>query len=123
MPMIADAAFDAALSYVITNGTRLDLCSAEPGTYGALAGVTLGNKTGVTVGAAGNRSGGGREVVVPATTGGSVTATGTATAWALSDGASILVATGVLDPSLGVTSGNDFTTPAFAIGIVDAVTA
>lgn len=119
MPLISDAVFDAGLAYVITNGTRLELCSSEPATYGAIAAAALANKA-VTCGAAQNGATSGRRSIVPAITDGSVTGTGTATHWALHDNASILVATGALSASQAVTSGNTFTLDAISITIADA---
>jgi hypothetical protein len=121
MPFIADYAFDALLAKII-EGTRLDICSSEPATYAAATGAaSLGNDVTVSVGAAGNRTPNGREVTVPATSG-NVTATNTATHWALTDPAnSRLLATGALSASQAVTSGNTFACAAFAIGVPDAV--
>lgn len=121
MAFLSDATFDAALAYVVANGTRLDICSAEPTSYAqATASLSLGSKSGVSVGSPANRSGGGREVVIPALSAGTVTATGSATHWALSDGATLLIATGALTVPVAVTSGNTFSTAPFAIGVLDA---
>lgn len=120
MAFIADAVFDNGLTYADTNGTRLDICSLEPTTYtSATSTNSLGNAT-VNTGAPEAGTTDGRKVVVPAITSGSVTATGTATHWALTDGASILVATGALTSSQSVTSGNTFTLDAIDIAIRDA---
>jgi hypothetical protein len=121
MPLIADAAFDAALDYCRTNGTKIDICSSEPATFGAIAAATLGNKTGLTLGANADGDSSGRKATVPAITDGTVTATGTATHWALSDGSAVLVATGALSASQGVTNGNTFTLGVIDITIPDAV--
>lgn len=103
MPSFADAVLDAALDEIRT-ATRLDLCTAEPANYAGLAAVTLGNKTGVTIPAAADRSGGGREVTVPATTAGTITGSGEGDYYALSDPAtSSLIATGALRKTLNVT--------------------
>lgn len=121
MAFIADNIFDSGLSYAQTNGSRIDVCSQEPASYAeATSTYTLGNKTGLTVGAPTNGDTNGRKVVVPAITDGSVTATGTATHWALTDGTSELLATGSLSASQGVTSGNTFTLGAIDITIADA---
>lgn len=121
MAFINDEAFDGGLDYADTNGTRIDICSSEPATYGAVSGVSLGNKTGLNTSAPANAaSGTGREVTVPAITDGSVTGTGTASHWALTDGTSILVATGSLSSSQAVTSGNTFTLDAIKLIIRDA---
>jgi hypothetical protein len=121
MAFINDEVFDQGLDYATTNGTRIDICSQEPTTYAeATSTYTLGNKTGLTTGATQNGATDGRRVIVPAITDGSVTGTDTATHWALTDGSSILVATGALSSSQGVTSSNTFTLDAISITIRDA---
>lgn len=120
MAFINDEVFDQGLDYADTNGTRIDICSSEPASYAAVAGVSLGNKTGLNTGATQNGATNGRRVIVPAITDGTVTGTGTATHWALTDGSAILVATGALSSSQGVTSGNTFTLDAISITIADA---
>lgn len=84
MSFIADYALDGMLAKII-EGNRLDICSSEPATYAAATGAaSLGNDTTVSVGAAADRTPNGRKVTVPATSG-NVTATNTATHWALTD--------------------------------------
>ena len=120
MTFIADTVFDNGLTTVDTNGTRLDICSQEPTTYAeATSTYTLGNDT-VNTGAAEAGATDGRRVIVPAITAGSVTGTGTATHWALTNGSSVLYATGSLSSSQAVTSGNTFTLDAVSITIRDA---
>jgi hypothetical protein len=109
---------DSGLSYATTNGTRIDITSTEATTYAqATSTYTLGNKTSISTGAAATRSPSGRKVTVAAVSGGSVTNTGTAAYWALTDNSAILVATGALSSSQAVTSGNTFSLAAFDIGI------
>jgi hypothetical protein len=120
MSLIVDAVLDAGLAYVIAHGSRIDVCSSAPTTYGGIASVTLGHKTGLTVGSQGDRTGGGRKVTVPAITDGTVDGTGTTNYWVLSDGSSILVAVGPLNAGVAVVSGDTFTLAAFDIGIPDA---
>jgi hypothetical protein len=109
---------DSGLSYATTNGTRIDITSTEATTYAqATTTYTLGNKTSVTTGSPASRSPSGRKVTVASLTGGSVTGTGTAAYWALTDNSAILVATGGLSASQAVTSGNTFSLAAFDIGI------
>jgi hypothetical protein len=121
MPFLIDAARDSGLTYVSTNGTRLDICSTEPTTYAqATSTASLGNKTGIVIAAPSDGAVDGRRVIVPPVTDGSVTVTGTATHWALTNGSNTLIATGALNPSQGVTSGNTFTTTAISITIRDA---
>lgn len=120
MAFIADAVFDNGLSYADTNGTRIDITSQEATTYAeATSTYTLGNDT-VNTGAPEAGDVDGRKVVVPAISSGSVTATGTASHWALTDGTSVLIATGALTATQSVTSGNTFTLDAIDITIRDA---
>ncbi len=118
---INDEVFDQGLDYADTNGTRIDITSQVATTYAeATSTYTLGNKTGLNTGATEAGDVDGRKVVVPAIADGSVTDTDTATHWALTDGSAILVATGPLTASQGVTSGNTFTLDAIDITIRDA---
>lgn len=119
-PFISDEVRDQGLDYADTNGTRIDICSSEPANYAAVAGVSLGNKTGLNTGATQDGAVDGRRVQVPAIVDGNVTANGTATHWALTDGLGILVATGALSSSQVVTSGNTFTLDPIDITIRDA---
>ena len=121
MAFIIDTAFDSGLSYLDTNGTRLDICfTAEPTTYAAATSTnSCGNAT-VNTGAPEAGAVDGRRVIVPAVTAGSVTATQTAGWWALTDGASLLLATGALTATQAVTSGNTFTLDAISITLRDA---
>ena len=123
MAFIADRVLDNGLSALSSEATRLDICSSEPTSYAeATSTVTLGNKTGVSVGAPAARSPDGRKVTVASISDGSVSGTGTASHWALTDpGNSRLLATGSLSASQAVTSGNTFTLAAFDIGIPGAV--
>jgi hypothetical protein len=123
MPFIADSVFDAGLATIQSGGTKIDICSAEPANYAGIAAITLGNKTGLTTGAPANGAVNGRRVTVPAITSGapgSVTGTGTASHWALSNGSSTLYAAGALTSTQAVTSGNTFTLDAIDITIADA---
>ena len=118
---INDEIFDGGLDYADTNGTRIDITSQVATTYTeATSTYTLGNKTGLNTGAPEAGDTDGRKVVVPAITDGSVTGTNTATHWALTDGSSVLLATGPLTSSQAVTSGNTFSLDAIDITIRDA---
>ena len=123
MPYIPDLAYDALLNYIQDNAEALHICSAEPANYAGVAGVDLGNKAAPTVAEPGDRSPNGREIVISAITDGSVTATDTASHWAIvKDSATAeLLAAGALAAPQGVTSGNTFTLTQFAIGVPDAV--
>jgi hypothetical protein len=124
MAFINDRVFDNGLTILDTEANRLDICSQEPTTYGqATTGgaYSLGNKTALVVGGLGDRSPSGRKVTVSSFTDGTVTNTGTATHWAISDTVnSRLLATGALSASSSVTSGNTFSLSSFDIGIPDA---
>lgn len=121
---IADAALDAAIAYCITNGTRLHFCSAEPADAAGIAAVTLGNQATITLAAASDAAGGGRETVCPAFTDNIGTGDGLATHWAICNGATatILVSAGALAASFTVENGVDFRSPAFsAARFADAI--
>ena len=120
MAFLNDNVFDSGLAYATTNGTRIDLVSTDPlGVYATVTGNTLGNRA-ITTGAATAGDIDGRKVVVPAITDGSVTGTGTATHWALTNGTSLVVASGSLTASQAVTNGNTFTLDAINITLRDA---
>lgn len=121
MATLADRVFDSGLGILNSEVNRLDICSQEPTTYTeATSTYTLGNKTSPTVSSPADRSGGGREVTVSAISDGSVTATGTATHFALVDtNNSRLLVAGALDSSESVTNGNTFTLTSFKVGIPD----
>jgi len=121
MAFLNDRVFDDGLTVLDTEANKILITSAEPATYTeANATYALGNSTSLSIGAPQDRSGGGREVVVAAITDGSVTATGTATHYAIVDTInSRLLAAGSLTASQAVTSGNTFTLTSVAIGIPD----
>jgi hypothetical protein len=125
MAFTTDAALDAGLQYIRDNGINLYITSAEATTYAeATATFALANKASVTVGAQADNggAGGGRKVEVATFTDGTVTATGTATHWALvNPTGSILVATGALTASQALTNGNPLSlTGPIPIAIKDA---
>lgn len=122
-PFIYDEAFDSGLDNIDTLGTRIDICSQEPATYGEATTdgtYSLGFKAGLNTGATEAGAVDGRRVIVPAITDGAVTETGTATHWALTNASDTLLATGALSSSQGVTDGNEFTLDAISITIRDA---
>jgi len=122
MAFLADYILDLALAELDTATTTLYICSQEPTTYAeASSTYALGNKTSLSIGAPGDRGGGGRKVTVASFTDGSVTGTATATHWAITKSGTTLMATGSLSAGQAVTSGNTFTLAAFDIGIPDAV--
>lgn len=123
MASIADYVLDNGLTVLDTEANKILITSAEATTYTqANATYALGNSTTLSIGAPSARSGGGRQVTIAAITDGSVTATGTATHYAIVDTASSrLLATGSLSASQAVTSGNTFTLSSAVIGIPGAV--
>jgi hypothetical protein len=121
---VIDTAFDSGLSYLDTNGTQINICSAEPTTYSIATTIgtsSLGVKTSATTGAPEPGTPSGRMVTVTAITDGVVHASGDATYWALTDGVSELLAYGLLSASQTVTDGNTFTLDAITIAFIDAV--
>jgi hypothetical protein len=123
MAYLADRVFDNGLTVLDTEANKILITSAEATTYTqANATYALGNSTTLSIGAPAARSGGGRQVTIAAITDGSVTATGTATHYAIVDTVnSRLLATGSLSASQAVTSGNTFTLSSAVIGIPGAV--
>ena len=112
--------FDQGLDYADVNGTRIDLCSQEPTTYAEATtdgAFSLGNKTGLNTGAPEAGATDGRRVIVPAITNGTVTETGTATHWALTDNSAVLIAACLLSSPQAVTDSNPITLDAISITI------
>ena len=106
MAFLANAVFDSGLSYITSNGSRIDITSTEATTYAeATSTLTLGNSASLSVGSPADRGAGGREV----------------TAASITDGSSVLIATGALTASQAVTNGNSFTLSSFTVGIPDPV--
>lgn len=121
MATLNDRVFDNGLTVLDTEANKIVITSQEATTYTeANATYALGDSTSLSIGAPQDRTGGGREVVVAAITDGSVTATGTATHYAIIDTVnSRLLATSTLTASQAVTSGNTFTLSSVVIGIPD----
>jgi len=121
MATLNDRVLDSGLAVLDTEANKIVVTSQEATTFtNANATYALGNSTSLSIAAPTNRSGGGREVVVAAITNGSITATGTATHYAIVDTTnSRLLATSTLSASQSVTSGNTFTLASFTIGIPD----
>lgn len=124
MASISDYVLDAALSKLDTEADKIYITSQQATTYAqATSTYALGVATSISIGAPQDRSasGGGREVVLAAVTGGNVTATGAADTFALVDSTnSRLLATGSLTGGgQTVTSGNTFSLASIALGIPD----
>ncbi|MBM2322242.1 MULTISPECIES: hypothetical protein [Marivita] len=123
MPTIADRVYDNGLTVLDTEANAIHICSSEPATFAAATTTaSLGNSTSVSFGAPQDNTGagGGREVVMAAITDGSITASGTATHFAVVDTVnSRLLVTGALTPSQAVTGGNNFSLGAITVGLPD----
>ena len=86
MATLADRVYDNGLTVLDTEANRVDICSAEPSTYTAATSTnTLGNTTSITISAPADGDTSGRKVTLSAISGASVTATGTATHFAITD--------------------------------------
>ena len=121
MASIADRVLDNGLTVLDTEANRVDITSAESTTFAeATSSQTLGNTTSITISAPADRTGDGRKVTLSAISGGSVTGTGTATHYAITDTTnSRLLVTGALTASQSVTTGNTFSLQALDVGIPD----
>lgn len=119
MASINDRVLDLGLNILSTEANRIDICSTNPSTFTAATSTnTLGNSTSLSIASPSERTPSGRRVVVAAISDGLVTASGTATHWAITDtGNNRLLATGSLTESQAVTDGNSFTLSTFDIGI------
>ena len=121
MATLNDRVLDNGLTVLDTEASRVDICSQEPTSYAeATSTYTLGNETSISISATADASPNGRKVTLAAVSGASVTGTGTATHYAISDTSnSRLLATGSLSASQVVTSGNTFSLAASDIRIPD----
>jgi len=121
MPWLSNEILDGGLDVLDVSGTRLDICdTGEPATYSAATtdGTdSLGYAT-CSIGAPEDAATG-RKVVVAAITDGTVTETGTAGYYAITNGSDTLYATGVLSAPQAVTDTNTFTLTSFEITIPD----
>ena len=115
--MLHDDVYDAGLDLIKDNVTIIHICSAEPSDYSGVSTVSLGSKTGLSFTGPVDGDSSGRKITVAAVVNGVVTTTGTATHWALVS-ADKLYASGSLYASQAVTKDDDWTLPAFDIGIV-----
>ena len=121
MTMLHDDVFDDGLSAIDDNAENLVILNADPGlTWANIASYLLGTKATPAIAAPADRTGGGRQVTVSAITDGTVSATDTATHWAITDDSETkILASGALGSSQSVTNGNTFTLTEFEIGIPD----
>lgn len=117
MSTISDSGFDALLNWIKTNGTRLDVCTTEPTTYAeATSTYTLAHGS-VTLTGPADASPDGRKITVPAVAAMTASGTGTGAYWALTDGSSVLVATGSMSASRSITSGDTVNVATFDISV------
>lgn len=115
---LADRVYDNGLTVLDTEANVLYICSAQPANYAGIAAVLLGTKSSPSIGSPGAGTPDGRKVTVAAFTDGAVSATGTASHYAIADtGNSRLLAADALDATQAVTNGNTFSLPAFDIRI------
>lgn len=123
MAFLHDDILDKALQEIEDYGERVDICSTEPTNYTeAVSTYSLGNKTSPTYTGPANGDTSGRKTTIDAVSDGTVTASGTAVAWAVSrtTATTILIAAASLTSAEPVASGNTFTLSGFDIEIPDA---
>jgi len=121
--LLDNVVFDDGLSILDTTANKIVITSQQASTF-TEANVTyaLGDSTSLSIAAPADRAGGGREVTVSAITDGAVSATGTASHYAiLNTTGSVLLAANSLSNGQVVTNGNTFTLASFTIGIPDPV--
>lgn len=122
MATVGNRVFDAGLNALDTEANRVDICSQEPTSYAeATSTYTLGNTTSISISAPTDGDTSGRKVTVAAISGASVTGSGSATHFAITDTTnSRLLITGALSSGgQTVTSGNTFALNALDIEIPD----
>ncbi len=121
MATLANRVYDNGLTVLDVEANRVDLCSAEPTTYTeATSTNTLGNTTSISISSPEDGDTSGRKVTLNAISGASITGSGTATHFAISDTSnSRLLVTGPITPTQAVISGNTFSLTALDIEIPD----
>ncbi len=122
MATVGNRVFDAGLNALDTEANRVDICSQEPASYAeATSTYTLGNSTSISISAPTDGDTSGRKVTLAAISSASVTGTGSATHFAITDTSnSRLLITGSLSSGgQTVTTGNTFSLNALDIEIPD----
>ena len=121
MATVADRVLDNGLQVLDLEANAVHITSQQATTYAeATSTYTLGHTTSISISAPPDSTGGGRQVTLTAVTGASVTASGTATHYAIVDTSnSRLLVTSALTASQSVTSGNTFSLEALDVGIPD----
>lgn len=119
MSFLHDRVLDNGLSVLTSEVNKLTICSQEPQTFAqANATYALGSKVSPTVSSPVAATPTGRKVTVSAVSDGAVSASGTATHWALLDTAnSRLLAASALAGSQSVVNGNTFSLTAFDVAM------
>ena len=120
MSYLHDRVYDNGLTVLDTEANVLHICSSEPASYAAVAGVSLGNKALAAggIGAPAARTPNGRKVTVAAISDGTVTSAGNASHYAIVDSVnSRLLVANALASTKAVVTGSPFTLAAFDIGI------
>lgn len=122
---VGDRVLDLGLNVLDTEATHIYITNALATTFTeASSTFALGNNNfgaGAAVGSPAVGSPNGRKVSTVAITTGSVTATGTASHWAITDNTnSRLLACFTLSATQSVTSGNTFSLPAFDVRLPGA---
>jgi hypothetical protein len=118
MAKVADSVLNAGLEEIRT-AERVVVCSSEPATYAAVAGVTLVANASPSHGAVEDYAGG-RQFTTAAATGLTATATGTGTHYAYVDDSSTeLLCTQTLDSSVSITSGDTYNIAAITVQAPD----
>ena len=121
MTTLANRVYDNGLTVLDTEANRIDITSQEATTYAeATSTYTLGNSTSLAFGAPQDGDTSGRKVTASAITNGTVTGTGNATHYAISDTVnSRLLVTATLNQAQQVYSGNDFNLAAIDVELPD----
>ena len=120
MATLHNDVLDNGLSVLNSATTTIHITSQEATANSGSNLYSLGNAS-ISIGAPADRtaSGGGRKVVAPAISGASVTASGSATHYAIVDGTRLLATGSLTGGGQSVTSGNTFSLATFDIGIPD----
>ena len=115
---------DQGLDYLVAHGSRLDILSQAPLSYADIATYSLGNYTSVSYTGPVTVSGDSRKVTVDAqAAGGSITATGLASYYCISDGVSELLVVNALNANVGVANPGTFSSTAIDITLPVEVSA
>lgn len=122
MATVGNRVFDAGLNVLDTEANRVDICSQEPTSYAeATSTYSLGNTTSISISSPTDGDTSGRKVTVSAISGASVTSSGSATHFAITDTSNsrLLIAGALSSGGQTVTTGNTFALNALDIEIPD----